>query len=348
MLEYPGNILVVDDTLANLDLLSQILGGEGYEVRAARSGAAAIRSIFLAPPDLILMDMRMPGMDGVETCRQLKANPVTCNIPIIFISAADDLQSKLEAFEAGGADYVTKPFQPEEVLVRVHTHLALMSTRRQLIQSNLALAQMNQELEKRVAERTKDLNEAYLTTIYGWARTLEFHDLETKGHCERVTDIALRLGRATGIQGDELLYLERGAILHDIGKMGISANILTKPGPLTPQEFQEIKRHPVYGYELLQPIRFLQPSLDVVLYHHEKWNGCGYPSGLAGEAIPLHARLFAIIDVWDALISSRPYKKAWTYQEAHAYILEQSGQYFDPKIVAVFCSEIIPACDDKE
>ena len=182
-----------------------------------------------------------------------------------------------------------------------------------------------------------ELELAYDNTLQGWAHALELRDYETKGHSMRVTEMTVHLAKMMGINSEEeIVHIRRGAILHDIGKMGIPDSILLKPGPLTTKEWKIIHKHPTYGYEMLLPTEFLKPALDVVLYHHEKWDGTGYQSGLKGEEIPLSARLFAIVDVWDSLIHDRPYKKAWSKEKAREYIMEQSGIHFDPKITDVF------------
>ncbi|MEW5829946.1 MAG: HD-GYP domain-containing protein, partial [Chloroflexota bacterium] len=195
---------------------------------------------------------------------------------------------------------------------------------------------LNEDLEKRVGERTKELAEAYDTTLEGWAKALELRDKETEGHSRRVTAMTLTLARALGINSDELDNIRRGAILHDIGKMGIPDEILRKEGSLTDEEWTIIYKHPVTAYNLLQPIKYLNGALDIPYCHHEKWDGSGYPRGLKGEDIPLAARIFTIADVWDALLSDRPYNKAWEKDRAIAYMQKKAGENFDPRLVAIF------------
>lgn len=199
-----------------------------------------------------------------------------------------------------------------------------------------ALNKAKENLELRVAERTHELREAYEATIEGWSRALEFRDQETEGHCRRVTAMSVRLASDMGITGDELLNLKRGALLHDIGKMGIPDSILLKPGKLTEEERHVMEQHTIYAYQMLEPIVFLRPALDIPLYHHEKWDGTGYPYKLKGHQIPLSARIFAVIDVWDALRSDRPYRQAWSEERVTQYILENSGSHFDPQVVKAF------------
>ncbi len=358
------NILVVDDTKANLLLLTKLLSMEGYNVRPFSEGARALDSAKTTPPDLILLDIRMPNMDGYEVCKQLKANEHTCDIPVIFISALDELLDKVKAFSVGGVDFVTKPFQAEEIFARIKTHVDLQKLQKKLQEKNNqlhqeiierkraeeSLKQLNEELEQRVEDRTYDLQlaaqqiqeantklaQAYDETLIGWARALELRDKETNGHSVRVTETTVRLARAMGINEDELIQVRRGALLHDVGKMGIPDNILLKPGPLTPEERKIMSQHSSYAYEMLLPIAYLRPALEIPYCHHERWDGTGYPRGLKGEEIPLSARIFAVIDVWDALIFDRPYRRALTMEEVREHIRQGSNAHFDPQVVEAF------------
>ncbi len=201
-----------------------------------------------------------------------------------------------------------------------------------------AIAIDNMALFGDLERSNQELTMAYDTTLEGWSRALDLRDRETEGHTRRVTDVAVRLSRALGMPGEALTHFYRGALLHDIGKMGIPDRILLKPGPLTDAEWQIMRQHPVYAYDLLSPIDYLRPAVDIPYCHHEKWDGAGYPRGLAGEQIPLAARIFAVVDVWDALRSDRPYRNAWSNDQVRAYLREQTGSHFDPKIVEVFLS----------
>jgi putative nucleotidyltransferase with HDIG domain len=205
------------------------------------------------------------------------------------------------------------------------------------------LARTFDQMAEALQEREAELTLAYDTTLEGWARALELRDLETEGHTQRVTELAIRLARAMGVPEAELVHMRRGALLHDIGKMGIPDSILLKPGKLTDEEWQIMRRHPVYVFEMLLPIRYLRPALDIPYCHHEKWDGTGYPRGLRGEEIPLAARIFAVADVWDALRSDRPYRKAWSDEKALKYIREQAGKHFDPRVVEVFLQMLAEA-----
>ncbi|RPI33753.1 MAG: HD-GYP domain-containing protein [Chloroflexota bacterium] len=200
----------------------------------------------------------------------------------------------------------------------------------------LAIAIDNAVLFENLQQMNNDLALAYDTTLEGWSRALDLRDKETEGHTQRVTEMTLRLAEAMGVSDDNMVHVRRGALLHDIGKMAIPDSILLKPGPLTSDEWDVMRRHTAYAYELLSPIAYLRPSLDIPYCHHERWDGSGYPRGLKGEEIPLPARIFAVIDVWDALLSDRPYRQAWPATKATQYIREQVGKHFDPSVGKVF------------
>ncbi|MEO7717487.1 MAG: HD-GYP domain-containing protein [Capsulimonas sp.] len=210
------------------------------------------------------------------------------------------------------------------------------------------LRQTNNELEERVSLRTAELLVAYNATIEGWSRALEMRDHETEGHCRRVTELTLRMGQALGMGEDQLNTLRQGALLHDIGKMGIPDEILLKPGALTEAEWVVMRLHPEYAVQMLQPIEFLEPALDIPRYHHEKWDGTGYPRGLSGEEIPLAARLFAFVDVWDALRSDRPYRRAWSHDRVCAHIRGLAGTHFDPTLTEIFLRVVEEGRDESE
>jgi putative nucleotidyltransferase with HDIG domain len=200
----------------------------------------------------------------------------------------------------------------------------------------VAIAIDNTTLYEGLQRATLELAAAYDATIEGWSKALDLRDRETEGHTKRVTEMTLRLAHAIGVHEKELLHMQRGALLHDIGKMGVPDHILLKPDKLTEEEWEVMRKHPVFAYEMLSPIAYLRPALDIPYCHHEKWDGTGYPRGLKGEQIPLAARIFAVVDVWDALISDRPYRKGWTREKARAYLLEQAGAHFDPRAVDAF------------
>jgi response regulator RpfG family c-di-GMP phosphodiesterase len=527
-----NEILIVDDTTANLRLLYDILKSADYEVRPASEGKLALRSTMAKAPGLILLDINMPEMDGFEVCRQLKANEETSSIPIIFISALNDEAAILKGFKLGGVDYITKPFREEEVLARVRTHLNLRNSSIELENRNTELKNARDNLEEEVKKRTSELivsnlslkeeiaerknaedkirkqvdhlatlseidrtiissvdlhltldmllkhvlNQlgvdaagilllnpnsqflesaaslgfhtnafensrvrlgedyagraaltrqlvqianinsssntktltffkqegfvsyygtpllakgqlkgvlevfqrkifepdiewlnflsalagqasiaidnallfnglqrsntelglAYEATIEGWSRALDLRDKETEGHTQRVAEMTVRMAEMYGLHETEIIHIRHGALLHDIGKMGIPDSILLKPGPLTDEEWSVMIKHPTYAYHLLLPILYLHEALDIPYCHHEKWDGTGYPRALKSELIPLSARLFMVIDVWDALTSDRPYRAAWSEEKALAHIRSSAGIHFDPNIVELF------------
>jgi putative nucleotidyltransferase with HDIG domain len=206
----------------------------------------------------------------------------------------------------------------------------------QALTGQAAIAVNNANLFQQQQRSNKELQMAYDFTLEGWAHALELRDVETEGHARRVSNLTVDLARFMWLSERDLIHLRRGAILHDIGKMGIPDSILFKPGSLTDEEWRIMRQHPLYGYEMLKPIEFLKPALSVVRSHHEKWDGSGYPDGLAGETIPLFARIFAVADVWDSLTHARPYKAAWSKEDSRKFIVSQSGIHFDPQVIKIF------------
>ena len=340
----PANILIVDDQPTNLQVLTQILRARQYRVRPAPSGSLALGAAEYDPPDLVLLDIMMPEMDGFEVCRRLKVHPVLKGIPVIFISALDDIADKIQGFRVGGVDYITKPFQAEEVLARVETHLAMQRMQREL-------ERYSQHLELLVEEKTREISNSQLATIVAVSKLTECRDDDTGQHIERTRSfcrmIAEELRRnSTYSQSiddqftETLFYV---APLHDIGKIGIPDAILLKRGKHTPEEFEIMKTHVTIGSETLQSVlnqypqnALIRMGIDVARAHHEKWDGSGYPDALSGEAIPLSARIMALTDVYDALRSVRPYKRAFTHTESRAIIVEGAGRHFDPSVVQAF------------
>jgi putative two-component system response regulator len=266
----------------------------------------------------------MPGMDGFETCRAIRSDESLAEVPILFLTALDDRQSLLTGLASGADDYITKPIDRHELRARLKsiTHL---DRYHKLI-----------EERKRLAEANKSLISMYDETIEGWSRAMDLRDKETEGHSRRVTEMTLELAKALGIQGESLLHIRRGALLHDMGKLGVPDTILFKTAVLNEEEWKLMRQHPQMAYEMLYPIEYLRPALEIPYCHHEKWDGTGYPRKLKGEEIPLSARLFSVVDVWDALTSNRPYRPAWSYEKSMDYIREQSGRHFDPLAVDLF------------
>jgi putative two-component system response regulator len=338
-------ILVVDDTPDNITLLCSLLGEE-YRNKVATNGVKALKIARAEPhPDLILLDIMMPEIDGYEVCRQLKADPATEHIPVIFLTAKTQEGDETRGFELGAVDYITKPIVPPILMARVHTHLALQDARKFLEQQNVVL-------EKQVEQRTRQLAALQDAIIIAMASLAETRDNDTGHHIRRtqhyVRELAACLKRREKYAGniDErfISTLYKTAPLHDIGKVGVPDRILLKPGRLTPDEFEEMKRHTLYGRDAIiaaeksmeAPESFLLTARDIAYSHHEKWDGTGYPERLAGETIPLPARLMAIADVYDALITRRIYKEAMPHEEAVKIIEAGRGTHFDPEVVDAF------------
>jgi putative two-component system response regulator len=338
------SLLIVDDTETNIDILLETLSSITNDIAVALDGMAALDTARQSPPDLILLDIMMPGIDGYEVCRRFKADPALCDIPIIFITAMSEIDNKTRGFELGAVDYITKPFEVVEVRARVKTHLSLQQARD-------VLARQNELLEIKVRERTHELAMTQEVTIESMAALAEYRDPETGGHIQRTKNYVRVLARRLQNQPRfkdiltdeviELLYLS--APLHDIGKVGIRDHILLKPGKLTDEEFEEMKRHTVYGRDALKVAAdklgdnsFLRFAMEIAYSHQEKWDGSGYPEGLKGEEIPVSGRLMALADVYDALISKRVYKPPFTHQRAVEIIVQGKSAHFDPGMTDAF------------
>jgi putative two-component system response regulator len=330
-------ILVVDDVPENIDVLNGILRTD-YRVRVALNGEQALRiATSRDTPDLILLDIMMPGMDGYEVCRHLKASVVTRNVPVIFVTARGEVTDETRGFEVGGVDYITKPVSPPIVQARVKTHLRLRG--------------YQLHLEELVREQVKEISDSQMTTIFALAKLAESRDDDTGQHLERVQAyckaLATRLSFLprfeASIDGEFIKDIYQASALHDIGKVGIPDDILLKPARLTADEFEIIKTHTTIGAETLEAVRsrypnnaFVNMGIAIARSHHEAWNGLGYPDGLAGEKIPLPARIMAFADVYDALRSRRPYKQAYSHERSCEIIATASGTQFDPHLFEVF------------
>lgn len=317
----PTTLLIVDDQSRGREVLASVLAPEGYRLIFASNGVEAINAAQNVIPDLVLLDVMMPDMDGFEVCRRLRADPELALVPIFLVTALDDQASLLRGIDAGADDFVTKPFNRAELRARVRTITRLNRFRTLLDEREQAAA---------------DVTRAYDATLEGWSRALDLRDHETEGHSRRVTEMTIRLARAMNIEESQIEHIRRGALLHDIGKMGVPDAILLKPGPLNDEEWVIMCRHPTMAYELLLPITYLHDALDIPWCHHEKWDGTGYPRGLVGEEIPLAARMFAIVDVWDALSNDRPYRKAWQPDAIYHHLVSLTGTHFDPAVTEAF------------
>ncbi len=338
-------ILVVDDTPDNLSLMHGLLKDD-YTVKGANNGERAIKIASAdVPPDLILLDIMMPGIDGYEVCRRLKADVKTRDIPIIFLTARSDVQDEQTGLELGAVDYITKPISPSIVLARVHTQLALKA-------SADFLRDKNEFLESEVSKRTREVVAIQDVTILAMASLAETRDSDTGNHIRRTQHYVKALAWKLSTHPRFSAYLTvanistlfKSAPLHDIGKVGIPDRILLKPGKLTPEEFEIMKTHTTLGrdaiahaeHDLGMDVAFLTTAKEIAYSHQEKWDGSGYPQGLAGDNIPISARLMAVADVYDALISRRIYKQAVPHADAVQIIKQSSGVHFDPDIVTAF------------
>ncbi|MBF0627126.1 MAG: response regulator [Magnetococcales bacterium] len=335
-------IFVVDDTETNIDILLETLG-DSYEVSVALDGPTALEDIPERLPDLILLDVMMPEMDGYEVCRRLKQDPRTQAIPLIFVTAKQETEDETYGLELGAVDYITKPFSPAVVLARVRTHLQLEKARRELARSN-------EVLEERVRQRTAELHiknaeleETRLEIIRRLGRAAEYKDNETGLHVIRMSHYSRLLALAAGMDEKWCETLFQAAPMHDIGKIGIPDLILLKPGRLSNDEWNVMRGHPGIGAGIIgkQSSPLLETARIVALTHHEKWDGTGYPRGLVGENIPIEGRIVAIADVFDALTTKRPYKEAWPIPRAMELLREGAGYHFDPRLVPLFDS-ILP------
>ncbi len=347
-------ILIVDDSPENLSVLSDLLLPH-YRVRAATSGEKALRIAHSRPrPDLILLDVMMPGMDGYDVFARLRGDPATAEIPVIFVTAMDSVDAELHGLDVGAVDYMTKPLVPPIVLARVRTQLELKLSRDRL-------ADQNRWLEAEISRRMEENDLTQAVSIRALAHLAETRDPETGNHILRTQAYVVELAQLLRRRPDngEILsdrYIEllgRSAPLHDIGKVGIPDSILLKPGPLTPEEWVIMRTHSRLGSEAIEmaerdatrPVEFLALAKEIAHWHHEKWDGSGYPDGLAGEAIPLSARLMALADVFDALISVRVYKPPMSLEAAREIIAAGRGSHFDPVITDVFLADFAVFAD---
>jgi len=317
-MNQPNNrplILAVDDEASNLQLLRQILQ-DHYRLLFAKDGARALELARQEHPDLILLDVMMPGMSGYEVCAALKANPATASVPVVFVTALTETDDEVEGFEAGAVDYITKPISPPIVRARVRTHLSLV--------------------------RMEELRASRLEIVQRLGLAAEYKDNETGLHVIRMSHFARILGIAAGMTEREADDLLHAAPMHDVGKIGIPDRVLQKPGPLDADEWKIMQSHVTIGAEIIGEHAggMLALARSIALTHHEKYDGSGYPNRLAGDQIPLVGRITAIADVFDALTSERPYKKAWSEEDALTFLHEQKGRHFDPQLVDLFAEQM--------
>jgi len=321
-------VLVVDDTPENIHVLSGVLSGvlrPDYQVKAALNGERALQIAVREPrPDIILLDIMMPGIDGYEVCRRLKADPHTRGIPVIFVTAKAEIEDEAKGLDLGAADYITKPISPPIVRARVRTQLALYD--------------QNRQLEHKVRERTRELLATRLEIIRRLGRAAEYKDNETGLHVIRMSHYSRLIAEALDVSESWVELIFNASPMHDIGKIGIPDHILLKPGKLNAEEWVLMRQHPLYGAEIIgqHSSELMQVSREIALSHHERWDGSGYPYAIEGDAIPLAGRIVAIADVFDALTTVRPYKRAWPVEDAVGLIEREAGKHFDPRLVLLF------------
>jgi putative two-component system response regulator len=332
-----ARILIVDDQPANLLLLEKMLKLEGYANLTVLSDPRQVEPAYRQQPfDLILLDLNMPHLDGFQVMARLQQIEQHSYLPILVLTAQSDSATKLRALEAGAKDFVSKPFDRVEVMSRIRNMLEVRLLHNQLCDQNSIL-------EEKVRERTRELHDTRLEVIRRLGRAAEYRDNETGLHIIRMSQFSERLGRMVGMSEEEGDMLLNASPMHDIGKIGIPDRILLKPGKLDPDEWETMKTHAAIGAEILSGHHspLMEMARVIALTHHEKWDGTGYPNALKGEDIPLVGRITALCDVFDALTTERPYKKAWTVEDATAYIRDNRGKHFDPALVDAF-DQILP------
>lgn len=305
-----GQILIVDDSREAGMMQAELLRLAGYGVELVADGRAALQAVDIHQPDLIILDVQLPGIDGYAVCDELKRNPATWQIPIIMVTVEGQLHARLQGIEAGADDYLQKPADQQELEARIR---ALLRTKRR-----------NDQLESAEA------------VIFALARAVEAKDSYTEGHLQRLALYAVAIGERLGLGGDEITALRHGALLHDVGKVGVDELIIRKGGPLTPAEYRVMQQHTLIGERIVQPLRMGTAVGPIVRYHHERWDGRGYPDGLARESIPLCARIVAVADAFDAMTTLRPYNRVLSDAEAAERLRTGAGVYWDPSVVAVF------------
>src|SRR6202167_2671170 len=306
-----GTILVADDQVSNRELLHELLTTQGFNVITAADGAEALDRLGTVPADLVILDVMMPRLNGFEACKKIKASPDTYLIPVILVTALSEKQDRIEGIQAGADDFLTRPVDRTELLARVRSLLKLK-------------------------HRTDELERAE-SVLFTLARSIEGKDPYTHGHCERLADYSARLGEQLGLSEDQLTALRRAGIVHDVGKIAVPDAILLKPGRLTPEEWAIMHEHPLVGERICAPMKSFRYVLPIIRHHHEKLDGSGYPDGLRGNAIPVTARVLQIVDVYDALTTERPYKKAFSITDALEIMKQEVAKgWWDPDIFQHF------------
>ncbi|MBN2477497.1 MAG: response regulator [Pirellulales bacterium] len=343
-------ILIVDDCTVNVEILHELLRDD-YDLATAESGEDCLKKLRHFSPDLVLLDIMMPGLDGYEVCRRIKASPSGDFTQVILVSGKASARERVQGYQAGADDYIVKPFDHDELLAKVRLQFRLRETLEELWSANARIQQFNAQLEEQVHQRTAEVVATRDMAIFGLAKLAESRDPDAGEHLERMRQYSRILAEQLGREGPYVAQIDQAFIddiyrsspLHDIGKVGIPDAILLKPGRLTRDEFEIMKQHTTIGAEALRQAveesacgSFLDMAIDIARHHHERYLGTGYPDGLAGDEIPLSARIVALADVYDALTSDRVYKSAFDPEVAKSMIEEEKGQHFDPDVVEAF------------
>ncbi len=335
----PPVILIVDDIVENRKLLATLIRGK-IECRLilAKSGQDAVKIFHdkKAIPSLILLDIMMPEMDGFEAAKKIKAYEGAEDIPILFITAVNAEEDRLRAFDAGGADFISKPFNQKELLARIGVHLKLKLLTEKLKHTNQLLEDRGAHLQKLVEEKTRKINNLNISMVSALENVNFYNDTDTGFHIRRVANYSELLARKAGLPREMVSKIELYAPLHDVGKVAIPDSILKKKEKYSDEEFEQMKQHVAIGAKMLSGEGFSQVARNIALYHHEKWSGKGYLAGLKGEEIPIEARIVALADVYDALTTKRSYKEAFSEEKTDSIIKNQSGKHFDPFLVKIF------------
>lgn len=310
MPDEPGAVLVVEDNIELAQSMLQMLELFGHSVEHAADGASALHAVAARPPDLVILDVHLPIVDGYTVCAALKQNPATWGIPVIMMTVETEREARLRGIEAEADQYLRKPIDAGELEARVRVLLR--------------------------AKRRSDQMEQAENVIFSLARTVEAKDAYTEGHLQRLAGYAQAIGERMGVSGHALLALRYGALLHDVGKVAVDETIIRKCGPLTPSEYLMMQQHAVIGERIVEPLRLAAAVAPIVRHHHERWDGRGYPDGLSGESIPLGARIVAVADAFDAMTTQRPYNRVFSFAEALDRLRAGAGLFWDPRVVHVF------------
>jgi len=337
-----GCVLFVDDDPEILRFYEDAVADEGYRIATAGTAEEAARLVRERPPQVIILDLGLPGMSGVEFCRLLKAGEDTLSIPVAVVTGHGEREARLAALGAGADEFITKPITTGEIRLRIRNMLKLKAYTDRLAQEQDILDGMVRERTRELEETVRELEQTRLETIFRLSRAAEYKDEGTGAHIRRISNYCDVLGRQMGLTEADLRVLVNSAPLHDLGKIGIPDAILLKPGKLTEDEFEIMKTHTTLGAEILagSDDPYLQTGSVIALSHHERWDGKGYPKGLTGESIPLHGRIVAVADVFDALVSKRPYKDPMPFAKAVSIVRDGSGSQFDARIIDAFSEEL--------